>query len=73
MLDRAIGLLVIALGVAVVGGGGWLARRYRKAATYSGIGRGGHGPFAGFLGVLGLMLVVMGLCMALVGVMIGFA
>lgn len=73
MSDRAIGLLVIACGLVVVALGGWLAIRYRKAATYSGIGRGGHGPYAGLLGVLGLMLVGLGLCIALVGAMIGFA
>lgn len=73
MSDRAIGLLIIAFGLVVVAGGGWLAKRYRKAATYSGIGRGGHGPFAGLFGVFGGILVLVGLCIAVVGAMIGFA
>lgn len=72
MTDRALGILFIAAGAGVAGGGFVLARRFRAAATHDGIGRGGHGPFAGLLGLLGMALVLLGLCAALVGAMIGF-
>ena len=72
MTDRALGGLLIVAGAVVATGGYVLARRFRAATTHSGIGRGGHGPFAGLLGLLGMALVLLGLSAALVGAMIGF-
>jgi hypothetical protein len=59
------GLLCLAVAFALLAAGAWLARRYRRAANYSGIGRG-YPLSHGLLGALGGMLVVLGLCALMV-------
>lgn len=72
MSDRTIGVLMMAFGISVATGGFWLARTYAAAANDTSLLRR-HPRHHGWLGVLGQFLLLLGLVIALVGGMIGFA
>ena len=72
MTSRQVGILLILAGLAVAIGGFRLARRYSAAANDTSIGRK-YPLHHGWLGVLGGFLVIVGLSMAFVGWMVGFA
>ena len=72
MSSHQVGTLLIIAGLTVAVGGFRLARRYSAAANDTSIGRK-YPLHHGWLGVLGGFLVILGLSMALVGWMVGFA
>lgn len=73
ILDKSTlsGLLCLGLALALLALGGWLARRYHRAAHYRGIGRG-YPLSHGLLGSLGSTLLLLGLIVLMIACMLLF-